>query len=227
MRGPTRRAALAGAGSLLLARNAAGSGPKRVLFIGNSFTHEHDVPGRVAALASAAGIWIEAVAHTRSGASLWGHLKEKSPPEFLLTYGRPDLVVLQDHSTTALSEVSRGRSTHAIQRFAMYHGALVLFAPWARRLGHPLYARPGMPAGPSEMMAVTDAHYRGVAQKVGAEVASVGRRWDHAIAEGHDLHASDGYHANETGAHLTALVLADTLGIPVPASDPLVAIVVP
>ncbi len=76
-------------------------------------------------------------------------------------------------------------------------------------------------------MAVTEAHYRAVARKVGAGLASVGRRWDHAIAEGHELHASDGYHANETGAHLTALVLADALGIPVPASDPMVAIVVP
>ena len=48
--------------------------------------------------------------------------------------------------------------------------------------------------------------------------------WQRAIAAGHDLHANDGYHANAAGAFLTALVLAQTLGVPLPQDDPLAEI---
>ena len=47
--------------------------------------------------------------------------------------------------------------------------------------------------------------------------------WERARAQGYDLYAGDGYHANATGAHLTALTLAHTLGIPL-LNEPLAEI---
>ena len=76
------------------------------------------------------------------------------------------------------------------------------------------------------MTAMIRDHYAEQAVRTGAAIAPVALAWQRAIAAGHELHALDGYHANETGAYLTALVLAQTLGVPLPQDAPLAEIAV-
>src|SRR5690349_12056264 len=77
---------------------AAPAGPlapgARVLFIGNSLTYTHDVPGMVRALSKAAGVPLVVDAVTLPGASIGDHLDEGTAARRLRAE-RWDVVVLQ------------------------------------------------------------------------------------------------------------------------------------
>ncbi len=182
---------------------------RRVLFIGNSFTAEHDIPSLFAEIAAQSGHELLTHRLTRNGASLTHQLDTGLAAIAEL---HPDVLVLQDHSTVALTEEARQRSIEAINRFGE-HGppVRVLFETWPRRAGHALYRRRGMPSDPGAMMELVSGHYARWRGSPGWFVAPVGQAW--RLAEGIDLYASDGYHANRSGAWLSALLLARTAGL--------------
>ncbi len=204
-----RRALLLG----LLAAPAWGAEPlRRVLFIGNSFTFEHDVPARVAALAAADGRPIETHMIARGGARLALHWARPEVRE-TVSWGW-EAVVLQDHSTEALYADRAAAGRRAVRQIAeaAQPAALVLVAPWARAPGHQLYRlepRLGYagPRTPAEMMRLTMAHTRALAEATGATLAPVAAAWEAALAKGRRLHREDGYHAAPAGAELTAAVI--------------------
>ncbi|MEM1344483.1 MAG: hypothetical protein AAGI34_07860 [Pseudomonadota bacterium] len=190
---------------------------RRVLFIGNSFTHEHDVPALVATLAAQARRPIEPHVVVRNGARLAGHLRREIVRQ-TLTWGW-EAVVLQDHSTEALhpARLSETESALALADRLSGEAALVLFTPWPRAAGHPLYARLAgvsgrlAPETPAEMARLTTAQAKALAARQGATVAPVASAWAAALEEGQSLHTVDGYHANPAGAALSARVLWETL----------------
>jgi len=211
----TRRLVLAAA--LLWPAVGTGAEPlRRVLFIGNSFTHQHGIPSRVAALAAAGGRPLDPHAITRNGATLAGHLAD---PVVRATLGWGwEAVVLQGFSTTPLHPDRREAAAEAVrvmQRLAP--GAqIVMFTAWPRRADHPLYARaadPGStaPRSPAEMARAGTEHAVALAADLGLSVAPVAEAWVAAMDAGTALHAPDGYHANRAGAALTARVLWQTL----------------
>lgn len=224
---PTRRAVLGGLAATPLAATAAPA-PLRAFFVGNSFTCEQDIPGRIRRLAAQAGTMAETTFVCGNGQTLTDHLQgshfmdavfAEPPPA-----GLPDLFVLQDHSVEPLTPAGRQRSAVAMRAISDgFTRPTVLFATWARHGDHPLYGQPGMPATPAEMTQLVHDHYAAQAASLGAALAPVGRAWQAAILAGYVLHNADGYHANETGAHLTALVLASAMGIAIAADDPLAA----
>lgn len=193
----------------------------QVLFIGNSFTLQHDLPGLFADLAWQAGREIGVFVHARNGAFLSEHLAEHSPKEIFDAQGidgaQPLLIVLQDHSTAALTQETRALSKAAFLRFQSLKVQMLIFPPWPRREGHALYSRPGMPRSPAEMSDRIRRHSSGLLwmldalNRPRAFYAPVPQAW--MLGTGLDLHDRDGYHANLSGAWLTALVLALSAGL--------------
>jgi hypothetical protein len=172
-----------------------------VLFMGNSHTSMHDVPGLVAAAIRGVRPGVVVTAVTAPG---WGFLDERAQdPASLarLRDGRWDHVVLQAQKYSAT-----GRRTYstagaeALIRLARAGGAVpVLFPEWPRR-------------GVDEARRIHALH-REIAARAPACVAPVGLAWDLARGAHPDvvLHAGDGDHAAAAGALLAALVLAATI----------------
>ena len=194
-------AACGGGGSSAAPPQASAPADVALLFMGNSHTAGHDVPGTVAALVRAA----------RPGLSV-------------LAVRAPDIQFLEDHATNtttlgllrlrswnavvlqAQKYSSSGQFTYPTEpaegllREARQRGATpVLFPEWPRR-------------GIDETQRIYAIH-QGMAQRQPACVAPVGQAWDAALqaAPGLVLHEPDGNHANAEGAFLAALVLASTL----------------
>lgn len=211
-----------------LGEGAPKPGTPRVLFVGNSFTYEHDIPARVAALAAAEGPTLKTAMLVEGGARLAGTLA-KAGVAAMLADTQWDAVILQDHSTTALDPAYRADSAAAI-RFAARLVAptpVLVVTPWARAEGHPLYGsvlRDGIraPDSPLEMMQQTNRFFADTAtllsvdEGLSVRAAVVAMMWHHAIEAGATLHAADGYHANEAGADLTAQVIWDALSLSLP-----------
>ncbi|MEO0622839.1 MAG: hypothetical protein AAFU49_01125 [Pseudomonadota bacterium] len=184
---------------------------RRVLFIGNSFLRDHDVPQQIARRATAEGKPLDIHVIVRPGARLAGHWGGKIAME-TVRWGW-EVVVLQDHSLDGLIPERAQQSASAIRQFAgvLAGTAVVLVVPWSRKAGHQLFTRPGMPEDPAEMTERNTRHYASIAAETGAYIAPVATAWAGAIASGATLHGPDGYHANPEGAALTADVIWRTL----------------
>lgn len=213
---PTRRRAISlGAAALFspgIIRPLRASEPLRVLFIGNSFIIEHDLPGMFADLAQQGGHDVQIDMIAEGGAYLADVLKDRDAFDIDREYA-PGLIVLQDYSTVALDSRQAPRSHAAIRAFCQIQARRLLFATWPRREGHKLYRATGMPRTPAEMTQIVERHYAAricpdMASSLMTTVARVGQAW--LLGTGLPLHRDDGYHASRTGAWLSALVLART-----------------
>lgn len=208
----------------------AEAGELRLLFIGNSFTERNDLPGMVSALMQAQPDVENIKTHTVAAGG--AQLHEQAGREQLLI-DIVDLhwtaVVLQDFSTAPLFENDSRRSVDAITKLgrqAKDAGAeVVLFATWPRRANHVIYSQDfegfAKPKTPSQMNSFVEAHYRGLANKLGAKLAPVGGQWLLAaeVLPQVELYAEDGYHASPAGTYLAALVIAKTLGADLTTTD--------
>ncbi len=187
---------------------AAEAGPKRVLFVGNSYSLYNDLPGRFARLAGRGGQAVETATIARNGASLDEHWNEGRVVA-ALDEEHWDHVVLQERSS-----IARGAAT----RFAEVTGRLTTAAR-KRVASVTLYATPAN-AGRIQDQAGIDAAYCAVARPLGVRVAPVGHAfalWTRRHPE-ITLHAEDGVHPNILGTELAArvfhLVLLGALPIP-------------
>ena len=209
----TRRTALT-LGAAALAVPALASEKRRVLFIGNSFTAEHDVPSLFKNIAESLGYPVEIDAVLQNGAFLADHAPGRASRIRLITDRNPDIVVLQEHSLAAFKPKEGARSFKAIVDYRFSGKHMIYFAPWPRRSGHKLYSQDGMPQSPGEMVDRSEAHLRQAAwfdmSLASGPVARIGRAW--LLAEGITLHRGDRYHANLSGAWLAALMLVRTAG---------------
>src|SRR5262249_41915567 len=89
--------AVANSGDLMATRNRTGA-PRKMLFIGNSFTTRNDLPGLVAQLAAARGRAIQHRLISAGGASLRQHWNAGEAHQ-AIHEGKFDHVVLQEQST--------------------------------------------------------------------------------------------------------------------------------
>ena len=189
--------AIAGACASATAPKLVGSGPA-ILFIGNSYTYENDVPGLVQALAAAAGspVAVETVASPNY--ALIDHWNGGSSARSEIAKGGWKYVVLQQGPSSV--EVNRDTLRLATKLFdadvRKIGGTSALFSAWPtqdRRVDFPR-------AIESYQIAASDVS--GVFLPVaGAWIAA----WnsDPTIA----LYADDGLHASAAGSYLTALVI--------------------
>lgn len=188
----------------------------RILFVGNSYTFVHDLPGRLRELALAAvparGVYVESV--VRGGATLrtlW------NLPEVGRAFDAAGFthVVIQGQSTEPLNDpgdfqVYAGKLVARAKRM----GAVpVLYETWARREGNPLYRQAFTGGSPAAMLATIRGAYERAASETGARLARVGEARAFALAKrpGLPLFEPDGTHPSAVGAELGARVVLEAI----------------
>lgn len=186
----------------------------RILFIGNSYTHFHQLRHVVRRVIQSAepGVVVHTQEVTHSGWDLWRHWRS-GVARRRLRGGHFTHVVLQGHSLAPLRDRERTRMTEAARRFSdviAHRGAqAILYETWARRSGHRVY-RQGEAADPADMQARIDRTYETIASDTGAAIAPVGdtfRRIATILPEA-DLYTHDGSHPSELGTFVAAATLA-------------------
>jgi hypothetical protein len=184
--------------SLLLAAalSASQPAPTRILFIGNSLTYTNDLPGRVCALARAAGRRAVCESVAKPDYSLEDHWNDRDARRAIARGW--DLVVLQQ-GPSALPE-SRVLLVAFVTRFdreIRKTGArTALYMVWPSRARRADFDRV------SESYAIA-------ATAVGGQLLPVGDAWQSAwvIDPSLALYDADGLHPSSTGTHLASLTI--------------------
>ena len=173
----------------------------RMLFIGNSFTTNNDLPGLLTAIAKAGkGITIESKVISAGGASLRRHWNAGTAST--INDAKWDYVVFQEQSTLPVKNCNRFREN--VREFvpAMKESGakMVLFMTWARQ------------KEPENQKILTD-NYTKIGEEFAAIVIPAGTAWQKLLAK-HDkpiLYAEDGSHPTFAGSYLAACTFYATL----------------
>ena len=196
-------------GGLLLVSNyspeeTTGAPVPRVLFVGNSLTMGHNVPGRMANKALEDGVRVDVRMLARGGA----YLKDwADDPQLIdaLTNGNWDVVVLQDNSKAALKMEFRLASRQAVSKIALMadDARLVLSSTWPAAEGQAIYSDDwwgrDKPENPKQFAARTARHYQNVGDDLGIQVAPITLRWMQSPNR-NELYHPDKVHASAQGA---------------------------
>lgn len=191
---------------LLLAAALAGGEEKKpaaplfrhVLFIGNSYTANHDLPGLVAGLTKAAGLptMLKVETDLRGGATLEDHWGTPSVHD-RIRERRWDFVVLQEQSLRPLKKPDRmEKYAKLLDAEIRKRGAkTVFFLTWARE------------ERPHSQEELNRAYY-GIAARLKALVVPVGPAWARVRKERSKLklYTYDGSHPTPAGTYLAACV---------------------
>ncbi|MEO0601496.1 MAG: hypothetical protein AAF211_08675 [Myxococcota bacterium] len=203
--------------------------PLRLLFLGNSFTHQGPVPTLVRDVAVSVGWPAPDVAYVAPGGqSLSFH---RTNPDSLdaVDEGEWDAVVLQDFSTRPTDDAGdpdgfKADATWFYDRIKARspEALVVLYETWARHPDHGIY--PDTFSDPLAMQAQLRTHYHDAAMvsiptnatfepSDEVVVAPVGDAWESHLAESDALmlHGPDLYHAGTAGRVLNAYVLYSTI----------------
>jgi len=181
--------------------------PKRVLFVGNSYTHYENMPQTVASFATNRGLSLETRKSTPGGATLEQHWIGKKGNATINTRGQIengefDALVLQEQSLRPIHNPEK-MLEYAVkldESVKQKGGQVFLYMTWSRE------ATP-------ETQDKLKASYEAVAKQTGATVAPVGLAWELARERmpGISLYASDGSHPSRLGSYLAACVIFSTL----------------
>jgi len=178
--------------------------PKKVLFVGNSYTYFWNLPQATAAMMKAKKQAFTTQQSTAGGAH-WGHhwrhergLQTKSK----IQNGDFDIVILQNHS----------RSTIDRPDSLMHFGGLLdqmIKKSGAKTYLYMTWARSWDPF----MQAPINAKYMELAEKIGATIVPVGPAWERARSLRPELefYDPDGSHPSTLGTYLTACVFYGVL----------------
>ena len=193
--------------------------PRRVLFVGNSYTYVNDLPAVVDLLGDATpGGAVEVESVTVGGAALATHWTMTGARARIET-GAFDTVVLQGQS---LEPILNGKGFAGFA--SLLSGAVsasgadgVWYATWARRPGDPSYVDFGL-VSPEYMTAALERGYQTAAALDDDVVARVGAAWQIARAElpAVELYDPDGSHPSPAGTLLAACVVLQAITGQVP-----------
>lgn len=187
----------------------------RVLFIGNSYTHTHDMPGLLEKLAASAGDSISTNMHAPGGWSLEQHYRDKEARR-KIREGGWGLIVLQDQSQRAAMPILRVRRqffryVRRFNRYIWWHllpkPGIVLYMTWGRRDGDADNGAYYPPVATFEgMTALLKERYEKMAGKINAIVVPVGEAWAYSRQHYPDieLYQEDGHHPSAAGSYLAA-----------------------
>ncbi|MFC1736379.1 DUF4886 domain-containing protein [Candidatus Hydrogenedentota bacterium] len=185
--------------------------PRRVLFIGNSYTSQiRESLTHMLANSPHKHITVEFI--TKGGPTLRQYLSDKSTLERIKT-GNWDFVVLQDQSQTPALPGKHTQSFHssvdALSKLIRDAGAEpVLYMTWGRRDGD-MKNKEVFPDFDTMQKKLADA-YRSAAKRNKASLAPVGLAWSLVRQRdktlGNDLYKADGSHPSFKGACLASCV---------------------
>jgi len=173
-----------------------------ILFVGNSHTSNHDIPGMVATLLESrpdARARVE-----RLGVEFLRLANQQSSVIEAIASGDWDVVVLQGQEISQSHSIAYSTAEAvSLAELAIESGARpVFFSEWSRQ-------------GINETEYI-EGIYRQIAGTAGAEVIPIGRAWDRFLADNVDypLWAIDGNHASPDGAFLAAATIVYFLAGP-------------
>jgi hypothetical protein len=177
----------------------------RVLFVGNSYTGTGDLPRVVQGMinSSDAPFKIKADAVIKNSAD-WEEILKETRASKVISQGRYDMVIIQDHSMAALDKRRSEMLSDARQfnrLITSRGGRTYLFCTWAHK---------DMPKKSQDEIT---AAYSEVARQIGGELIPVGPAWEavRAIAYSPELFSHDGSHPSPEGVYLSACVIYATL----------------
>ena len=184
----------------------------KVLFIGNSYTFNNNVPDQVKKMVTDQNkaISIEIKSFTPGGARLQDHLNSTFTLDTIRD-GNWDIVIIQGHSLEPLKNpVGFKDAALTLIKIAKDSGAEVyLFETWSRALGEPEYIEVWSGRNPAAMQKLISKEYTDVAISTDATVIPIGRIWQRLRTEIPDieLYSTDGSHPTPCGSYLTACVI--------------------
>ena len=186
--------------------------PIRVLFVGNSATYVHDIPGTLAELAQKAGYNIECSSVVKGGATLAMHADASSPlgQKTLRAIEQGyDIVFIQDNGNCISSGEMRAKSKHAAETLnAKIRASGARMGIYVR----PPYGYESFGCDPVGQCREFDKHFVGVADSIDAVCAFVNRAFAYAIKNtDYNLWGPDNAHTSEYGAYLAVCVFFCTI----------------
>lgn len=201
---------------------SAQDSPKRVLWVGNSYTYFHDLPKIVEGLAAEQGLSLSITPIVKGGERFKGHLTN---PKLLeeLKKGNWDYVVLQEQSTLPAGPTAKvaeevypyAHTLDSLAHVASPEVCVVYYMTWGHRNGsvydmwgdYPMYKNyEGM-----QMRLATS--YIEMAYENGGLCAPVGMAWRKVRSERPDidLYEPDHFHPSLAGSWLAANALTATM----------------
>jgi hypothetical protein len=207
----------AASASPVLARPALlAARPLRVLLVGNSYTKFNMMPRLLARLSLAVhgAPPLHVDFETHGGYSLRMHWVAARAAE-RIRHGHYDFVVLQGHSLSAVDHADElDEYAERFEHLAAETGArTVLYQTWPRKDGSREYQKNEHVHSFADMAARVDGVYSGIALRLGARLAPVGRAFVRAVSEEPEieLYRSDDSHPTPAGSFLAACVLYGAL----------------
>lgn len=184
----------------------------RLLFIGNSATYVHDIPGTLCRLAGAAGYPMETASVTKGGYTLTQHANAETDHgrSVLETVRRGfDIVFLQDNgncvSSPEMEEASRlaGRTLFDAVRTCGAKPYIYVRPP---------YGKASAGRSPYEQCVAFDRHFTAMAEENGAGCVFVNRAFARAMQSCDlPLWGPDNAHTSEHGAYLAVCTFFSSL----------------
>lgn len=178
--------------------------PKKVLFVGNSYTYFWNLPQNVALMAESRNIEMTTRQSTVGGANLgqhWRYEKELKSRD-IIQEGDFDAIIIQDHSKRAIEHPD------SLMYFGKKFGDLIksknaqpyVYMTWAREWD-PYMQQPIMDK------------YTELAEKINAKIVPVGLAWQRSkkLRPELNLYDPDGSHPSTVGTYLSACVFFGVL----------------
>lgn len=209
-----------------------------VLFLGNSYTSVHDLPGTINSLLEGSGKTMHYESNTPGGCCYFQHVTNTQSLS-LIRRGVWDYVVLQEQSQMPSIDYYRYNSMYPAA--SQLHDSILKYNPcaqvifymtWGRRdggqqcedYGEGIYCSADFRDFDHMQDTMTRA-YREITEMLQSRVAPIGEAWRYARRISDiDLFTNDGSHPSEYGAYLSACTFYATfwnetpIGLPYPAS---------
>ncbi|MCO6477941.1 MAG: hypothetical protein J5I94_15020 [Phaeodactylibacter sp.] len=189
--------------------------PIRALFIGNSYTHTHEMPAIAQRLAESGGDSFSFAMRAPGGWSLEQHYHDPET-RAMIRAGGWDFIVLQDQSQRPAMPILRVRRqffryVRRINRFIWWRlrpkPQIILYMTWGRRDGDADNRNYYPPVGTFEgMTTLLKERYELIGGKINARVAPVGEAWAYTRRRHPEieLYQEDGHHPSAAGSYLAA-----------------------
>ena len=205
--------------------------PRRVLFIGNSYTSVNNLPGIFQEIVASAGQRAPAIAAVTPGGATLDQQRKLPETLAIIDRGGWDVVVVQGQSLEAAfaEQYASARASFLAGAVGLYDrikarspaATVVLYETWARHGDYWKDPKADQTLGrsPADMQSRIRKWYAAAAQEISTRrgagrthdvvVAPVGDAWERNYRDPDPirLHVSDGSHPNFAGSYLAGLVI--------------------
>ena len=184
-----------------------------VLFLGNSYTYTHDLPGTLKQLAASAGKSMFIDSYTPGGKQLSQHYSDATSQAKVYSH-QWDYVVLQEQSqmpyvypNTTYSYLNSIINNWVLDNYECTEP--IIYMTWARQEGEAWLQSTGKTH--DEMATYYEEYYEDMYKYVSSRISAVGAAFHQATRQGINIYSGDGSHQNADGTYLAACVFYATI----------------